>query len=236
MSAPTNATAARGPGVGGTIACVSCIAPTRPVAITLIFSPLLMAAECTSGLRMRYPTSEKMASPMTKPLKVSASGIRASPTHLIIDPVIRSMPPVCLSASARIEPSTITTAISSMVPPKPCSNAPMKASRSNPGSNPNNTIGTSSAMKTCHLETVISRNRSATTATRPLIAMSALSVIMRGDTACRVGRYCLRGRRRQAKFWAVGILSQSRRYTWLVMFVTLDERVSDCRSRSRGLP
>ena len=52
MSAPTSATAASGPGVGGTIACVSCIAPTRPVAITLILSPLLIAVEWTSGLRM----------------------------------------------------------------------------------------------------------------------------------------------------------------------------------------
>ena len=34
MSACTIATAASGPGVGGTIACVSCIAPIRPVLIT----------------------------------------------------------------------------------------------------------------------------------------------------------------------------------------------------------
>ena len=52
MSAPTSATAASGPGVGGTMACVSCIAPTSPVAMTLMFRPLVSAAECTSGLRM----------------------------------------------------------------------------------------------------------------------------------------------------------------------------------------
>ena len=52
MSAPTRATAASGPGVGGTMAWVSCIAPTSPVAITLMFRPLLIAAEWTSGLRM----------------------------------------------------------------------------------------------------------------------------------------------------------------------------------------
>ena len=48
---------------------------------------------------------------MTKPLSVSARGIRASPTQRIIETVIRSMPPVCFRASASTEPSTITTAM-----------------------------------------------------------------------------------------------------------------------------
>ncbi len=39
-SAPTNATAANGPGVGGTMAWVSCMAPTSPVDITLMFTPV----------------------------------------------------------------------------------------------------------------------------------------------------------------------------------------------------
>ena len=92
-----------------------------------MFRPLLSAAEWTSGLRMRYPTSEKIAIPMTKPLNVRASGIRDSPTHRIIDTVIRSTPPVCLSVSARIDPRTITTAMPWIVRPKPCSNASMNA-------------------------------------------------------------------------------------------------------------
>ena len=71
---------------------------------------------------------------MTKPLMVSARGMRCSPTHPIIDAVIRSMPPVCLSASARIDPRTITTAMLWIVRPNPCSNAAMNARRSMPGS------------------------------------------------------------------------------------------------------
>jgi hypothetical protein len=52
MSACSSATAASGPGVGGTIACVSCIAPMSPVLITPMLTPLRIAAECTSGLRI----------------------------------------------------------------------------------------------------------------------------------------------------------------------------------------
>ena len=52
MSACTIATAASGPGVGGTMACVSSIAPINPVAMTLMLSPVRIAAECTSGLRI----------------------------------------------------------------------------------------------------------------------------------------------------------------------------------------
>ena len=52
MSALSSATAASGPGVGGTIACVNCIAPINPVLITPMLTSLRMAAECTSGLRM----------------------------------------------------------------------------------------------------------------------------------------------------------------------------------------
>ena len=48
--------------------------------------------------------------PMTQPLIVSASGMRRCPTHAIIDEVMRSMPPVCLSASAMTDPCTMTTA------------------------------------------------------------------------------------------------------------------------------
>ena len=74
-----------------------------------------------------------MASPMTNPLSVSASGIRASPTQRIIETVMRSMPPVCFRASASTEPSTITTAMLRIVLPNPCSKASMNACRSRPG-------------------------------------------------------------------------------------------------------
>ena len=88
---------------------------------------------------------------MTKPLNVSASGMRASPTQRIIEAVIRSMPPVCFSASASTEPRTITTAMLWIVRPKPCSKASMNACRSMPGISANSTIGASRARKTCHL-------------------------------------------------------------------------------------
>ena len=119
-----------------------------------------------------------MARPMTKPLRVSASGMRAWPTQRIIDAVMRSMPPVCLSASASTEPRTITTAMLWIVRPKPCSKASMNVCRSMPGIRANSTMGTSSDRKTCHLKRVISRKRRATMATRPARATSALSVII----------------------------------------------------------
>ena len=52
MSAPTRAAAASGPGVGGTMAWVSCSEPTRPMDMTLTLTPIIFAAECTSGFRM----------------------------------------------------------------------------------------------------------------------------------------------------------------------------------------
>ena len=115
---------------------------------------------------------------MTKPLRVNASGMRDWPTQRIIDAVIRSMPPVCFSASASTEPRTITTAMLWIVRPKPCSKASMNVCRSMPGISAKSTMGTSSDRKTCHLKRVISRKRRATMATRPARATSALSVIM----------------------------------------------------------
>ena len=52
ISAPNSAAAASGPGVGGTIACVSCNEPTRPIDMTPIGTFMSFAAECTSGFRM----------------------------------------------------------------------------------------------------------------------------------------------------------------------------------------
>ena len=77
--------------------------------------------------------------------------MRFSPTHRIIDSVIRSMPPVCLRASARIDPSTMTTAMPWMVRPKPCSKASMNVWVSMPGISANSAMGTSRAMNTCQL-------------------------------------------------------------------------------------
>ena len=61
-----------------------------------------------------------------KPVKVSARGILDEPIRLIILFVIVSIAPVCLRASAIIEPSTITTPIDPKVEPKPFSNAFIK--------------------------------------------------------------------------------------------------------------
>ena len=52
ISAPTRAAAASGPGVGGTMAWVSCSDPTSPIDMTLTVTPIILAAECTSGFRM----------------------------------------------------------------------------------------------------------------------------------------------------------------------------------------
>ena len=52
MSAPTSAAAASGPGVGGTIACVSWSAPTSPIDMTPTVTSMSFAAECTSGFRI----------------------------------------------------------------------------------------------------------------------------------------------------------------------------------------
>ena len=52
ISAPTSAAAARGPGVGGTMAWVSCSDPTSPMDMTLTVTPIIFAAECTRGFRI----------------------------------------------------------------------------------------------------------------------------------------------------------------------------------------
>ena len=56
ISAPTSAAAASGPGVGGTMAWVSCREPTRPMDTTLIETPMALAAECTSGFNIMDTT------------------------------------------------------------------------------------------------------------------------------------------------------------------------------------
>ena len=80
ISAPSSAAAASGPGVGGTMAWVSCSEPTSPMDMTLTVTPIILAAECTSGFRITYATSEKMAIPRTNPVNVSANGMRVEPT------------------------------------------------------------------------------------------------------------------------------------------------------------
>ncbi len=50
MSAPSNAAAARGPGVGGTMAWVSCSEPTRPTDVTLTVTPHHLGRRVHQGI------------------------------------------------------------------------------------------------------------------------------------------------------------------------------------------
>ena len=197
MSAPSRAAAARGPGVGGTIACVSCNEPTRPIDMTLIVTFMTLAAECTSGLRITYATSEKIAMPSTKPVSVNASGILDEPTTLTIVRVMVWIAPVCRSASAMMDPSTMTTPIEPSVLPKPFSNASMKLFVCTPGIRPNSNSGISNARKTCQRHFAMRNNNRMITPRKAISASSGLvtTAVVGSITACSVqGRLALPAR------------------------------------------
>ena len=113
--------------------------------------------------------------PSTNPVRVSARGMRLEPTAHTMLRVMVWIAPVCRSASAMIEPSTMTTPMEPRVEPKPRSKASMKLFRATPGMMPKRSKGTSKARKTCQRHLAMRNNSSAMTPRKPSNATSGLS-------------------------------------------------------------
>ena len=112
--------------------------------------------------------------PKTNPVNVSARGMRVEPTAQTIVRVIVCIAPVCLKASAMIDPSTITTPMDPSVEPKPNSNAAMKLFCCTPGITPKKRSGTSRARKTCQRHLAMRNNRSIMTPKKATSANNGL--------------------------------------------------------------
>ena len=141
--------------------------------------------------------------PRMKPVSVSARGMRLEPTAHTMLRVMVWIAPVWRSASAMMEPSTMTTPMDPNVEPKPRSKAAMKLFCCTPGMMPKMSSGSSKARKTCQRHLAM-RNSSRTMTPAKAASASRGFVVTAVDGSMRLPLGGLlrqvRQRRRHAPF------------------------------------
>lgn len=151
------AAAADMPGCGGTRQCTAYKAVAKHTTNCTCIPLVRCTSDSTKPINTINPESQKMGSPMRKPMSVTASGVFFSPVFFKIKLASDRVALLLFKSVPKVVPKMISKPIFSSVAPKPFFIKLMTFSPSNPAAKPTVIATTSSTKKVLYLYFALNR-------------------------------------------------------------------------------